>query len=488
MNEQETPALKCQNCQLPLHIDTSLLDLSIAQRNLLLNSTPNFKPSSYTIPDDRLQRLSKIKYISNLTLQDSVFGDSFVFLSNEADKKGKHSRTSTNEPSIRVDETSGDEQNSELITPKNEYGQGKTLSTQVTALANIFNILSSKSNIDYPVCQDCCDILIQRLKTQYADAIEERDTYTQFLHQLEEQKKMYRSYPNKTSEEESRKAVKERDVLFQQLLELEHEDEELDKVLTILEDKLVEKNQYEEAIMERNNMKDLERIQFYKEVQSLNNQYEYTMNRLDMLRKINIYNETFKISHEGPFGTINGLRLGGFDYTPVPWKEISAAIGQVVLLLATISTQLNFKIDGYKLQPMGSFSKLLKYDTNSQEWLSYEAYNDENFKVTRLFRRDTSFDKAMECLLEIIQQLASCLARSNVENLSDNPISENGQSFSGEYVELPYSMNKDKINGSSIKLFGSKPTLEWTTAMKLVLTNIKWLLAFSSSRLAQTAL
>ncbi|MCG8711181.1 hypothetical protein JHU04_004582, partial [Brenneria sp. 4F2] len=88
--------------------------------------------------------------------------------------------------------------------------------------------------------------------------------------------------------------------------------------------------------------------------------YELTLNNLDKLRKINIYNETFKISHEGPFGVINGLRIGGFDNATVPWNEINAALGQIILLLATISARLKMKLEGYKLQPMGSFSTISK--------------------------------------------------------------------------------------------------------------------------------
>lgn len=76
---------------------------------------------------------------------------------------------------------------------------------------------------------------------------------------------------------------------------------------------------------------DLNNIQFNKNLQSLKLQYELSLNQLDKLRKINIFNATFKISHSGPFATINGLRLGSIPESVVPWKEINAALGQLIL-------------------------------------------------------------------------------------------------------------------------------------------------------------
>ncbi|EDO15523.1 hypothetical protein Kpol_479p11 [Vanderwaltozyma polyspora DSM 70294] len=485
MNEQDEPIFKCQNCQLPLNIDTSLLDLSLAQRNLIVNSTSCLPKSSIKIPNDRLQRLSKVNKYSDLKFQNANLGDSFVLLK-DSTANGTQSFQSALDPYVSNMETSGDEQYSGT-TVKQEYSTSKTLSTHVSVLSNLFNILSAKSSIDYPVCQDCCDWLIQRLKSQYDETIKERDTYNQFLNQLQEQKKVFDSNNNKSIDEEQKLIDEERDSLLKKLIKLEEEDERLDKEISSLEHRLEEKKLKEDIILENNNIKDLEGMQFAKEVQSLNNQYESALNRLDTLRKINIYNETFKISHEGPFGTINGLRLGGFDDVPVPWDEINAALGQVILLLATISTRLNFKLDGYRLQPMGSFSKIAKFDNDTQDWIALEAYNDENFKVGRLFRRETNFDKSLECLLTIIHQLCVNLTNSNItESQLTTATSGNQEISSSQEIELPYEMIKDKINNISVKLFGSKPNLEWTTAMKLVLTNIKWLLAYSSSRLSRS--
>lgn len=477
MKNIDETVLKCQNCQLPLEIDSSLLDLSLAQRDMLVNFNSDYSPNNNEIPSDRLQRLNKVVSPAELNLQGSVL-DSYVFL-----QDGSHDETPTNRTSLDTsgqttfrEEDSGDEpEENQPFVPSE-----RTLSTQVSALANVFNILSSKTNIDYPVCEDCCSILMQRLKSEYDDAIKERDTYKQFLSRIEKQKSLSSSNSPDVTSEEIDRLKNEREELFQELLQLEQQDEELDKEIDGLEADLKIKKQHEEEELKRKNIEDLEQLEFAKEVRSLRNQYEFTLNNLDKLRKVNIYNETFKISHEGPFGVINGLRIGGFDNMTVPWNEINAGLGQVILLLATISTRLKLKLEGYKLQPMGSFSTISKYNQETQEWENFEVFSNESFKLGRFLRKETNFDKAMECVLTVIQQMAVWLSRSTAE---ENESADTSSRNDDVGLDLPYLMNKDKISGNSVKLFGAKPNMEWTIAMKFLLTNAKWLLAFSSSRL-----
>ncbi|CUS20458.1 LAQU0S01e07030g1_1 [Lachancea quebecensis] len=446
--------LKCQNCQVPLEIDSSLIDLSLAQRSLLMNTATEPSVPTEIIPPDRLRRLDSVKKGSSLNLQPSVLNnlDSYVFLGGE----------SSTLQQLRWDGESGDEADDNVTS--------KTLSSRVSTLTNIFNVLSSKSNIDYPVCQDCCDLLIQKLKGEYEEALKERDTYSDFLHRLKKQQELERHDTSETSIDLESGGVdtkKEQEELLQELIELEKKEAELDSTIEDLERELQAKKDQDMAELEAMNSRDFEKLEFMRELQSLKNQYESTLNNLDKLRKTNVYNETFRISHDGPFGTINGMRLGGLDDKPVPWQEINGALGQVILLLATICARLKLKLNGYILRPMGSFSKIEKFDLKTQEWQSFDAFSDGSFKLGRFFHKETSFDRAMVSILEVISQITS---RLSVERSSDS-----------EEIELPYNMHGDKINGMVVKLCGNKPALEWTTACKFILTNCKWLLAFSSS-------
>jgi hypothetical protein len=65
------------------------------------------------------------------------------------------------------------------------------------------------------------------------------------------------------------------------------------------------------------------------------------------VQSTNVLNDTFRIWHDGPFGTISGFRLGRTPEHPVDWNEINAAWGQAVLLLHTMAQQckLNFSCE-----------------------------------------------------------------------------------------------------------------------------------------------
>ena len=461
--------LKCQNYHLPLQIDSSLLDLSLSQRNLLMNNStlhelPKSENTKYYTSQEKLDHVNMIQPVSKI---------------NEWMKETGNSITDTTQPdygavSTRLDNENdsgnGDSQNNGYITEM-------TLSNQITTLTNVFNILSARSHIDYPVCQDCCNILINKLKVDYTNALEQKELYKDFLDRLESQT------PIETTDDKDTNTTllqKEKDQLLQDLIELENENDSLDQEILQLQESLEKQKQIHNEFIQEENINDLNNIEFQKEMQLLENQYNHARNNLDQIRRTNIYNETFKISHRDAFGTINNLRLGGYSDCPVPWNEINAAMGQIILLLATITTRLKLKLNGYKLKPMGSLSKISKYDNGTKEWIEYEAYNNGTSKFTKLFRKETDFDKAMVCIPNIIEQITSMVTTAERSTLDNTGTAE---TFRNNGKELPYDMTQGNINGISIKLYGSEPTIQWTTAMKCLLTNIKWLLAYSSAHL-----
>ena len=89
---------------------------------------------------------------------------------------------------------------------------------------------------------------------------------------------------------------------------------------------------------------------------------------LEKLERTNVYNDAFRIGHDGVFGTINGLRLGRVPGVPVSptvsvlcysiqvdfqveWAEINAAWGQTLLLLYTIARKLDFSFEKCAILP-----------------------------------------------------------------------------------------------------------------------------------------
>ena len=81
---------------------------------------------------------------------------------------------------------------------------------------------------------------------------------------------------------------------------------------------------------------------------------------LEVCKKSNVYNDAFHIWHDGPFGTINGFRLGRMPDLHVEWPEINAALGHVCLLLHVLAQKVGYQFKQYRLIPEGSFSKIEK--------------------------------------------------------------------------------------------------------------------------------
>ncbi|KAJ8873803.1 hypothetical protein PR048_024638 [Dryococelus australis] len=197
------------------------------------------------------------------------------------------------------------------------------------------------------------------------------------------------------------------------------------------------------------------------ESKSLECQLHYTQAQLDKLKKTNVFNATFHIWHSGHFGTINNFRLGRLPSVPVDWSEINAAWGQTTLLLTALARKMNLTFQRFRLVPYGNHS----YIEVLAEHRALPLYGSGGFR----YLWDTKFDSAMVAFLDCLQQF-----KEEVE--------KGDSGFS-----LPYRMERGKIedvstgNSYSIKIQLNSEE-QWTKALKFVLTNLKWGLAWVSSQ------
>jgi len=126
---------------------------------------------------------------------------------------------------------------------------------------------------------------------------------------------------------------------------------------------------------------------------------ESTCEMRELLRHTNVYNDTFHIWHNGPFGTINNFRLGRLPTIQVEWDEINAAWGQACLLLYAMAQVSKLTFSSFRIIPMGSHPRIA--DSKNV----YELYGPVNpFWSSR-------YDKAMTCYLACLQvpQRFSCV-------------------------------------------------------------------------------
>lgn len=495
--------MHCQKCRAPLKLDSSLEDLNPAAFNLLVGSqsrafllhelTPtgaspqqqpkNISSSRLPYPQERKQlydRVSKnapsptfrrtVKPSQREEQDSSSNGHnnpamSFVMLSESQVVPQVATRFSDDTKPKKQDDS---------ITTSSSQDIGKALSQDMERETRLFEILSARSDIDHPVCIECTDLLVARLQERLGAATKERDAYVTFLKQVNSE------IPTDEETEESREALSkaqaEEETAIQELKKLEAEKQAVDDEIALLEEEAQALDIEEEKFWYERNAFAMKLAEYQNVRDSVNLQYDHDSQLLEKLQRTNVYNDTFCISHDGKFGTINGLRLGRLSNVPVDWPEINAAWGHTVLLLQTVADKLGFKFDSWDLQPMGSTSRVIKYDainssssTNRVRRTAHELYSsgDMPLGLTFMHRR---FDNAMVAFLECMRQLGDFVEQESARGNN-----------SGRGLALPYMIEGEKIGDVSIKLGIAQQDDSWSRACKFTLTNCKFLLAHASN-------
>lgn len=510
-----TDKMYCQKCRTPLKLDSSLEELNPAAFDLLVgkylflyilyailtskgassqSQAKNIPPTRVPYPQERKQLYDKVSqnasspvFKRNITSprRSEASSDgraglnpamSFVMLteSQVVPPAIIKSPEDTN-PKKRMYE--------ENLGLDGTHDQAKTMSQDMERASRLFEILSARSDIDHPICVECTDLLVTGLQQRLEATTKERDAYVGFLKQVNA------NIPTEDEIKDSKDALAkaheaEADAISE-LKKLEKEKAEVDEEIAALEEEAKALDIEEEQFWASRNAFAVQLSEFQDVRDSINLQYDHDTQLLEKLQRTNVYNDTFCISHDGKFGTINGLRLGRLSNVPVDWPEINAAWGHTLLLLQTVADKLNFKFSGYELQPMGSTSRILRFEpspspstsrTSSQKTVRppkksiLELYSsgDMPLGLTFMHRR---FDTAMEAFLECLRQVGNFVEE------------ETGRE--GRPMVLPYRIEGERIGDCSIRL-GIAQDDAWSRACKFTLTCCKFLLAHASNAGAAT--
>ncbi|KAF8846890.1 APG6-domain-containing protein [Acephala macrosclerotiorum] len=478
----------CQKCRTPLKLDSSLEDLNPAAFDLLVGATSQQYPKNISsrpaYPQERRKLYDQVsknagppsirRHLAPSSRSDTAppsLGNpamSFVMLteSQVVPPSVVKSPEDTNPRNRRHDEVlaiDGDD-------------EGKAMSQDMERASRLFEILSARSDIDHPVCTECTDLLVSGLQRRLEAATKERDAYVSFLKQVNAE------IPTEEEVQESQEALararKEEEAAIAELKKLEAEKATVDKEIAQLEEEAQSLDIEEEKFWRDRNAFAMKLAEFQNVRDSVNLQYDHDSQLLEKLQRTNVYNDTFCISHDGKFGTINGLRLGRLSNVPVDWPEINAAWGHTVLLLQTVADKLGYKFQGYELQPMGSTSRIIRYETpnpsasrnstraGKKHILELYSSGDMPLGLTFMHRR---FDIAMEAFLECMRQLGAYVEAESARG-----------SESGRGLALPYKIEGAMIGDVSIKL-GIAQDDAWSRACKFTLTCCKFLLAHASN-------
>lgn len=215
------------------------------------------------------------------------------------------------------------------VAPDDDDGQSAQ-SQLLRRSERLFEVLSARTNIDHPICQECSELLVEAYTRRLANATRERDSFVEFL------KKVNAQVPA-AAEQDAREAdlrgVEDEDAMaLDELEELEQTRADMDAEIKRLEGEARRLDEEEAEFWRDRNSFTLKLEDFQNMRDGVNLQYDHDIRQLEKLQRTSVYNDTFNISHDGFFGTINTLRLGRLPNQPVSWQTHSPPLQADCLL------------------------------------------------------------------------------------------------------------------------------------------------------------
>ena len=103
------------------------------------------------------------------------------------------------------------------------------LSHHLRSTARLFNLLSSRTEIDHPLCAECTQILLTNLQKQLDETKKERDGYIAFEKEVRKEREREAQGFSKVDTEKKIERLKiEEEMVMQQLREAEKEQQQLE--------------------------------------------------------------------------------------------------------------------------------------------------------------------------------------------------------------------------------------------------------------------
>lgn len=371
--------------------------------------------------------------------------ESFVFLPPPAASM-YNSETATERSGSHLPAQGG---NQSSPAPANASGCNSTL----TILSRAFEIATSQTQVEQPLCLDCMRVLSDKLDKEVEDVNRDIKAYEACLHQSEGEQLDILSDADFLKEK--LKLEEEERMLLAAIEKAEKQCSEVDVELKELDTKSKRFKELEERYWHEFNNFQFQLTAHQEQRDAILAKTEVCQAHLELLKRTNVLNDAFPISHDGEFGTINNFRLGRLPKILVEWDEINAAWGQACLLLHTMAQHCRPKFPyRIKIIPMGSYPRIMDCNNNT-----YELFGPVNLFWS------TRYDKAMTLFLTCLKDFADFAHSKDKEN---NIPPE-------KCFKLPYKIENDRVENYTITQSFNKQE-NWTKALKYTLCNLKWAL------------
>lgn len=203
----------------------------VAWQHSKSSSKSGITPLSPRAQGKQAQRNGPLPHESFVILQDSVIRNipSPTPSPTRTKRNGSNAYT-TASPSVK-------EVSEPLSRPmEQDHANPSPLSHHLRSTARLFNLISSRTDIDHPLCAECTQILLSNLQKKLDETKKERDGYIAFEKEVRKEKeKESHGLSKEETERKIEKLQQEEASFIEQLKEAEHEREQLDLELRQLE-------------------------------------------------------------------------------------------------------------------------------------------------------------------------------------------------------------------------------------------------------------
>ncbi|KAJ2401848.1 autophagy protein [Coemansia sp. RSA 2559] len=353
-----------------------------------------------------------------------------------------------------------------LPLPDQQHQQPDDIAEKFEIIGRIMDMLDDHSTLSHPMCEDCAETMLRLMDRQLADSLRERQIVEGIGETAQAASKQHGDGTVPEDIAGLERELGEQEEMERMLEEtLNTLDTQLDAICRQITNLQTESQRLEADEDQQNQQRNdleyaLERCE--SEQWALDDKYARLAAQLTQLQRTNVYNDVFNIAVGDGIASINGFRLGGRSAPHnVEWAEVNAAWGQALLLLQTVARRLGHEFSGYRLIPMGAFSRIERISEDGAAATVLELFGSGDMYLGRLFQT-RRFDSAMVAFLACLDQIAQLVTGINPQ------------------LRLPYKIDHDKVGGVSIKpQFGQDDA--WTKACKNTLMDARWALAFASS-------
>ncbi|KAG1670187.1 hypothetical protein FOA52_014963 [Chlamydomonas sp. UWO 241] len=343
-------------------------------------------------------------------------------------------------------------------------GMAIGLDAKLRSLSQIFEIASLQTQVDHPLCLDCEAQLKDEIEAQIQESEREVAAYSEAVSSLERHDSSAAALPESAFSEQMRRLAEQEMAERQRATTLKAELATVQGEAEALAAAAADLDALEGSYWHDFSDYQLQLRVHVDERDGLLNKIDRASQRLQLLRNTNVFNDAFKIWHDGPFGTISGFRLGRTSEVPVEWDETNAAWGQAVLLLYTMAQACGVAFS-YKLMPMGSHPRV------SDKHATYDLFGP----VNKLWSH--KYDRAMICYLACLREFGLAAHAEDVAAGKPEPF------------RFPFPLDGDKVNNYTIKLTLNSDS-KWTKALKFMLANLKvalqWMVKYKVVAVAPT--